>query len=160
MRHAKSSWRDAETSDHERPLNGRGRRAAPIMGELLKRRALVPDLIVTSTALRALETAKAVTGACSYEGPMEITRRLYLAEPPAYYDALTEIPAGKERVLVIGHNPGISELVFELTGEEREMPTAAIAWIELPVLELSEVDRATRGRLVDFFRPPRDEKKR
>lgn len=158
MRHAKSSWRDPETSDHDRELNGRGRRAAPFMGELLLKNRLVPDHIITSTAVRALETAKAVAAATGYEGSLEISRQLYLAEPSAYLRALEDTPAEKQRVLLVGHNPGISELLHLLTGEERDMPTAAIAQVELSLSEFAGISSEVRGELRNFWRP-RDEKK-
>ena len=158
MRHAKSSWRDSATSDHERQLNGRGRRAAPFMGELLLKNQLIPDHIITSTAVRALETAKAIAAATGYQGSLEISRQLYLAEPPVYLQAIEDAPSGKERVLLVGHNPGISELLLLLTGEERDMPTAAIAQVQLPLSEFTGIANGARGQLVNFWRP-RDEKK-
>jgi len=157
MRHAKASWREA-TADHERPLNGRGRRAAPFMGELLLKNSLVPDFVMTSTAARALDTAKAVAAAAAYDGPLEMMRQLYLAEPAAYLQALLDVPAGKQCVLVVGHNPGISDLLFLLSGEERDMPTAAIAEVRLDLSEFGAATAETRGKLVKFWRP-REERK-
>lgn len=159
MRHAKSSWSDTELSDHDRPLNKRGRRAAPWVGEFLRQQNWLPDFVVTSTAVRASETAQAVARACSYEGPMEITRRLYLSEPSAYLETLSAVPQGKQRVLLVGHNPTVSELLLQLTGEEREMTTAALAVIELDTPEFCDVKDSTRGKLVHLVRPPKEEKK-
>ena len=68
MRHAKSSWKDASLSDHDRPLNKRGRTAAPRMGELIRDQGILPDYIATSSALRARATAEAVADACGYSG--------------------------------------------------------------------------------------------
>lgn len=157
MRHAKSSWRDSGMDDHDRPLNGRGRRAAPFMGDVLRTRELVPELILCSTAVRAVETATEVIKASSFDGALEVRRGLYLAEPSAYLDALTELEAGLDRVLVIGHNPGISELLQLLTGEVIDMPTASVAHLEIDVAELSEVTERSRGRLVAFHKAPRDD---
>ena len=153
MRHAKANFADSAGLDHARTLNGRGRRAAPLMGELLGRSGFVPDHIITSTALRALETAQAVAEAVGYEGPVTLMKSLYLAEPRAYLDALLAVPARREIVLMVGHNPGISELVQLLSGEDREMPTAAIAALRLPLSEFSAVSSETRGELVQFWRP-------
>jgi phosphohistidine phosphatase len=153
MRHAKSGWDDPSLADHERPLNARGRKSAPRMGELLMQQGLVPDLIITSTARRAVDTAHAVVTSTGYDGRIEVTRRLYLAEPGTYLEVLGELEPRYERVLLVGHNPGISELVGRLTGEAVEMPTAAIARIELAVPSLSAVHGGTRGRLVDLFKP-------
>jgi phosphohistidine phosphatase len=158
MRHAKSSWRDGEQDDHERPLNGRGRRAAPFMGDLLAKQGLRPDFIITSTALRALETAKSVALAAGYGGSLEVTRSLYLAEPSVYRQSLLDVPEGRERVLLVGHNPGISEFLFALTGVERDMPTASIAQVALGLSEFSAVTAETRGELVQFWRPREEQK--
>lgn len=157
MRHAKSSWRDSAMDDHDRPLNGRGRRAAPFMGDVLRVRGLVPELILCSTAVRAVETATEVIKASSFDGALEVRRGLYLAEPSAYLDVMTELEAGLDRVLVIGHNPGISELLQLLTGEVIDMPTASVAHLELDVQALSEVSDRTPGRLVAFYKAPRDD---
>ena len=153
MRHAKSDWGDSSLADHERSLNARGRKAAPRMGLLLREQGLVPELIVTSTARRAVETTNAVVESLGYEGRVEMTRRLYLAEPAAYLDVLGELSPHYGRVLLVGHNPGISELVALLTGVSVDMPTAAVARIELATAGLHTVDTTTRGRLEDLFRP-------
>lgn len=160
MRHAKSSWRDAQLDDHDRPLSGRGRRAATYMAKLLEAEGLLPEFVLSSTAQRALETANFLVEAGGYEGPVELTRRLYLAEPSGYIDVFSEVPPGTETLLVVGHNPGISELVSELTGEYKEMPTAAVAKISLGVAEFADVTIQHQGTLSQFFRPPKEEKKR
>ncbi len=81
LRHAKSSWKDSDLADHERPLNKRGKKTAPQMGRLLSTEGLVPDLILSSTAVRARETAEAVAKSSGYEGPIELLESLYLAPP-------------------------------------------------------------------------------
>ncbi len=153
MRHAKSGWDDPTLADHDRPLNARGRKAAPRMGELLLEERLVPDLIVTSTARRAVDTAHAVVTSTKYDGRVEVTRRLYLAEPSGYFEVLSELEHDYARVLVVGHNPGISELASMLCGEDLDMPTAAIACIDFPGTRISLVNAQSRGRLLGFFRP-------
>jgi phosphohistidine phosphatase len=153
MRHAKANFADSAGQDHARTLNGRGRRAAPVMGELLGRSGVAPDYIITSTAARALETAQAVAEAVGYDGPVTLMKSLYLAEPQAYLEALLDVPARAQIVLMVGHNPGISDLVELLSGEPREMPTAAIAALELPLSEFSAISPETRGQLTQFWRP-------
>ena len=165
MRHAKSSWRDPGIDDHERPLLGKGKRAVHQMAAMLQAAGIAFDLVLCSTATRAVETANLLTEALAYKGPLELTRRLYLAEPSTYLEVLGELEDSVNRVLVIGHNPGISELVLRLTGQEVDMPTAALAHIELPVesytaLDGNVLDGTAEGRLVAFLRPSRDEKAR
>lgn len=152
MRHAKSSWDDPQVADHDRPLNARGKRAAPLMGGVLRDNRLIPDLVLTSTARRAVDTAHAVALATGYDGRIEVTRRLYLAEPDTYLDVLAEVDAKCRRVLVIGHNPGLAELVAVLSGADEAMPTAAIAHLEIPAERFSEV-RPGSATLRAVFRP-------
>lgn len=159
MRHAKSSWRDARLDDHERPLNGRGRRAAPIMARLLQERGLSPDHILTSSAVRAQDTARTVAEELGYQGPFEVTRGLYLADVKSYLTAIADLPRAAVRPLLVGHNPGISELVLTLTGTEVDMPTAAIALVELDCEEWVLPESRPAGKLAGYFRPPKDDKK-
>jgi phosphohistidine phosphatase len=91
LRHAKSSWKHPDVSDHERPLNKRGKRDAPRMGELLQDKHLVPDFIVSSTAKRAHSTAKAVAKAAGYKGDITLNQSLYAAPPTAYIDVLRDL---------------------------------------------------------------------
>ena len=84
LRHAKSDWETPDVADHDRPLNGRGKRDAPRMGRLLRDENLVPDLIISSTAKRARKTAKLVAEASGYEGEIRLAETLYLAGPEAY----------------------------------------------------------------------------
>lgn len=158
MRHAKSSWRDPGIDDHERPLVGRGQRAVSYMVEAFEESELRVSLVLSSTARRAVETANLLIAGLSFEGPLELTRRLYLAEAATYLDVLAELAPGTDDVLVIGHNPGISDLVERLTRQEVDMPTASVAKIELELNDFADIDVKTQGRLVMFSRPPREEK--
>jgi phosphohistidine phosphatase len=160
MRHAKSSWRDPGIDDHERPLVGKGRRAVSQMVSQIEGRGLRFDFVLASTAVRAVETGNLLIEGLAFKGPLEVSRRLYLAEPSVYLEVLAELDDSIDHVLVIGHNPGISELVFRLTGQEVDMPTAALAHIELPSDSYAAIDAATKGQLVAFLRPQRDEKVR
>ena len=104
LRHAKSSWKHPDVNDHDRPLNKRGKRDAPYMGELLQDKHLVPDFIISSTAKRARSTAKAVAKAAGYEGDIALNQSLYAAAPTAYIDALHDLSNEYARVLMVGHN--------------------------------------------------------
>ena len=111
MRHAKSSWKDSHLPDQARPLNKRGQKDAPRMGKLLKESGLIPQRIYSSTAERARQTAVAVAEKLGYGGEIIYLDALYLAEPSAIVDVLKSVPDGIECVLVIGHNPGMEQLV-------------------------------------------------
>ncbi len=111
LRYAKSSCKDPDLTDHDRPLNKRGKGDAPRMGGLLRREHLVPDTIISSSAVRARATAEAVAKASGYKGEIISNSSLYGAEPQAYIDVLHEISDDHARALIIGHNPGLEELV-------------------------------------------------
>src|SRR5512140_3350636 len=131
MRHAKSSWKEPEISDFDRPLNKRGKRTAPHMGELLLEKELVPQLILSSNAVRARQTAEYTAAACGFTGDITYLHSLYLAEPAAYLDALAQVPDAIERVMVIGHNPGLEGLLQILSGRIEAMPTGTIAYLAM-----------------------------
>src|SRR5437763_250008 len=126
MRHAKSSWKDESLDDYDRPLNKRGKREAPRMGEFLREQNLVPDCIVASSARRAGKTAQCVALAAAFRGEIRLTGELYMASPRKVLEILAQTPETCNTLLLIGHNPGLEELLEQLTGQHRALPTAAV----------------------------------
>ena len=153
LRHAKSSWKDPGLDDHDRPLNGRGRKTAPRMGTLLRERDLVPEHILSSTALRARRTAELAAEAAGFTGTLELAPDLYLAGPERAVRLLHDVPDRFRRVMLVGHNPGLQELVELLTGCAERFPTAALARIELPAGAWAEVPAGRCGVLEGLWRP-------
>jgi phosphohistidine phosphatase len=153
LRHAKASRDDEALPDHDRPLTKRGLKAAQRMGELLREQQLSPDLVLSSTATRARSTAEIAAREVNVGVNVTLLPELYLAEPPAYLDALKRLEQSVNRVLVVGHNPGIETLLYRLTGEAEHMPTAALAVCDLAIDSWSELGPETRGTLVRVFRP-------
>lgn len=153
MRHAKSSWKDSELADHERPLNKRGRADAPRMGQVLCDRELIPQRILCSSALRARQTAEEVVKTTGFQGEIAYLDRLYMAEADEYLAALRELPDTIERVMVIGHNPGLETVLQILSGRIESLPTAVIAHLVLPIRQWAEISTETGGELVEIWRP-------
>jgi phosphohistidine phosphatase len=153
MRHAKSSWDDASLSDYDRPLNKRGKRDAPRMGRLIFQQDLVPQLIITSSAKRARKTAVATAESARYDGQIEATRDFYHAGAITYIEHLNGLADDFSRVMVVGHNPGMEELVEELTGLWERMPTAAVAVIELDINQWSSLTDNIVGKLLNLWTP-------
>ncbi len=153
LRHAKSSWKDEALSDHDRPLNKRGKRDAPRMRELVREKGLTPDLILSSTARRALATAEAAAETCGYDGDVRGLHGLYSFGPEPYLAALIGLPDHCECVMLVGHNPAMEELLEVLTGEYLRFPTAALAHVELPVDHWQDLDEEIEGKLIDLWRP-------
>jgi phosphohistidine phosphatase len=140
LRHAKSSWKHPELADHDRPLNKRGKRDTPLMGRLLKREDLVPEIIISSTATRARSTAEAVSKASSYKGEIVLNKSLYPARPEAYFGVMHDLSDEYARALIVGHNPGLEELVEMLTGEIHLMSTCSLAHVKFRVDKWSDID--------------------
>jgi phosphohistidine phosphatase len=153
LRHAKSSWDDPGLDDHDRPLNKRGRRDAPRMGRLLLEEKLVPDEILCSTAARARETAEEVKEASGFAGDVRFSRTLYLAGSREILAAVRTVAPAAGTAMVIGHNPGIEELLDALTGAGKHLSTAALARIALPVERWRDIGSRTSGTLVHLWRP-------
>lgn len=153
MRHAKSDWKDTDIKDIDRPLNKRGLKNAPRMGELLKEAELVPQLIMCSSALRAHQTADAIIEKTGFMGKIEYLDAFYMAEPQVYLDAIHALPDDYERVMLIGHNPGLEATMQILTGQVEGLPTAAIAYLTFPIAHWWEINENTRGDLQELWRP-------
>ena len=114
LRHAKSDWGDASLRDFDRPLNERGRKAAKALGKELRKRDLKPDLVLASPALRANQTLQRVQD--GYGTAFDVTEdeRIYLADADALVDAIRHVPDDSKRLMIVGHNPGLQELVLAL----------------------------------------------
>ncbi|MBP6789271.1 MAG: histidine phosphatase family protein, partial [Candidatus Promineofilum sp.] len=148
LRHAKSSWEDGNLADFDRSLNARGRSDAPRMGRLLAQYELTPDLIVTSAARRAATTAELIALAAEYAGDIQYTNELYLADPETFLDVARDTADGVARLMLVGHNPGIEELVSNLAGREERMPTAALACFRLAIEHWRELNDETAAELL------------
>jgi phosphohistidine phosphatase len=154
LRHAKSSWKDPGLADHDRPLNKRGKKDAPVMGKLIKKRKLTPDWILSSTAVRARKTAEAAAEDSKFSGKVQFDEDLYLAGAVTIVEILqNSAPESAKRIMIVGHNPGFEELVGMLTGQKELFPTAALAQIELPIERWGELTPGTKGKLIHLWRP-------
>ena len=152
LRHAKSSWESSELSDFDRPLNARGLETAPFMGNIIKDNAFKIDLIVSSPAKRAQQTALLVKKTANINGEIEYDDRIYEASPRRLLEVVAEIDEKHDSALLVGHNPGFEGLVHLLTGEIQPMPTAALAVIDLTIERWNEIN-AHCGSLRKMLRP-------
>jgi phosphohistidine phosphatase len=153
MRHAKSSWKDTKLKDRERPLNKRGKKNAKQMGDLLKEKELCPQLILGSPALRARQTAEAVAANCGYTGEISFKDGLYMAEAEDVIKILRKLEDNLERVIVIGHNPGLESLLPLLSHQILSLPTGSIAYLSLPISTWKELDKDTDAELIELWKP-------
>lgn len=153
LRHAKSSWKDPGMTDHDRPLNTRGKHDAPRIGQLLSDQGLQPDLILSSTAKRARSTAKRVVEGGRWSCSPQLLDELYLASADTYIEVLRQQPDAYERILVVGHNPGLEDLVLQLTATNLTLPTAALVQVEFEIDTWFEMPNHGRGKLVAHWEP-------
>src|SRR5262245_52771885 len=116
LRHAKSSWKHTELTDHDRPLKKPGRQAAKRMGQLLRELDLVPQHILTSTATRACDTARLAAGGMKYNDQIESVGALYHAQPTTFVAVVSHVPERFQRLLLVGHNPGLEDWLARLIG--------------------------------------------
>jgi phosphohistidine phosphatase len=161
LRHAKSGWDDPDLADHDRPLDLRGERAALVMGRYLAQRRFIPDLILCSTARRAVDTSTLVISQWSTRPAIECDRTLYLTGEKRVLQRLGQVADSVRAVLVIGHNPDLHDLVVALArrGDQERLadlaakfPTAAFAAIKLPLEHWSDIV-SVAGTLINYTVP-------
>ncbi len=139
--------------DFDRPLNNRGQNDAPWMGRVIAANQLLPEKVLCSPALRARTTAEAALEAAGFPGEIEFRPELYLAAPQNYIEALKEVGDSANRVMIVGHNPGLEELLTKLVGHFEHLPTAALAEVELPIDDWKDLSLETPGKLRHLWRP-------
>lgn len=153
VRHAKSSWKQAGLSDFERPLNRRGERDAPAMGRHLASIGLVPDVIVSSPAVRALATARALADALGRAPVLVEEPAVYAADAAELLHVVRAIGTEVEHAFLVGHNPGMAELLDALTGATPEkFVTCGVAVVELDAASWRRTAPGV-GKLVRFMAP-------
>jgi phosphohistidine phosphatase len=153
MRHAKSDWSAEYGADHDRPLNDRGVRSARAMGRVLTEDGIAPDLIITSTAVRARDTARFAAEAGSWDCDIILEPRLYGSGADMVMRVAAEAPL-VERLMLVGHQPTWAIVVSVLTGDRVDMKTATVVSITCEVDDWADLS-STRGT-VDAVYQPRD----
>lgn len=161
-RHAKSDWHDARARDFDRPLNKRGRKGAELMGRHIAEHGIGWERMVASPAVRVAETIELGAKATGRTPPVIWDRRIYLASSATLLDLIHEQEGDPASILMIGHNPGLEDLIFDLVPDdgssplrdivEEKFPTAAYAVLELDADSWADV-REGSGRLVHLIRP-------
>jgi phosphohistidine phosphatase len=161
LRHAKSSWKDRELDDFDRPLNGRGRKAARRMGREISERGMHFDFVLASPAARVRETIDGVSEHCRLNAPMHFEPRIYMARVAELIELIRAIPDGANSALLVGHNTSAERLVAKLSADddtglrgrvEEKFPTAALAAIEMPIERWKDLEPEC-GQLVALIYP-------
>src|ERR1043165_4364395 len=147
VRHAKSSWANPLQSDFDRPLNERGEHDAPMMGERLKKAGIIPDLIISSTAKRASQTAKKVAKGVGYDtDKIEWREDLYHCVPSVFEELIYDVDDSVNTLFIVAHNPGISEFAASLDDKKaiHHMPTCAVAGFAADIERWTDFSLATK----------------
>ena len=162
FRHAKSDWQDPRARDFDRPLNARGRKGAGVMGRHVKDHGVRWERMVSSPAIRCAETIEIACQAAGQPVAVQWDRRIYLASSVTLADLLREQAGDPASILMVGHNPGLEDLIFDLVPDdgssplrdvvEEKFPTASFAVLELDIDKWSDLkDRC--AKLVHLTRP-------
>jgi phosphohistidine phosphatase len=151
LRHAKSSWKDPGLADFERPLNDRGRKAAEIIGRFIAKENVAIDLVISSPAVRARQTAELALRYAKRSPELRFDQRIYEASPTRLLEIVSQIEDNRNAVLLIGHNPGMEELLALLVGGEQQMSTASLAKVSLSSKKWDKV-MAGKGTLDSFVK--------
>jgi phosphohistidine phosphatase len=153
LRHGKSSWQNTGLADHDRPLKKRGKRDANKIGELIKNEGIIPDVVLSSTAKRARDTAKLVFDAIGDDGNIKLHSSLYHGDSEDYISVISSVEKDCQIIMVVGHNPGLEELLDDLTEVNEWMPTACLAQVELIIDSWCDLPKYSDGKLVNFWLP-------
>lgn len=152
LRHAKSSWDNPILADFERPLNERGQKTADFMGKFIEKNDFLPELIISSPATRAKETANIVKKSANLQTDIKFEENIYEASLQTLVRIVSELNEKLQSVMLVGHNPGFENLVKFLTGAIQSLPTAGLAIIDLDVSKWSEIEENC-GVLQKLIRP-------
>ena len=159
LRHAKSSWDDPALDDFNRPLNDRGWKAARRLGRELKQRGLKFDLVLSSTAARTRETIDGVQEHYAFDAPITFEQQLYGASAETLLTMVRRLSEAVTAPLIVGHNPGLEQLIRELTHDDSrgfrervagKFPAGALAIIELPAKRWAQVEPGS-GEIVELI---------
>ena len=159
MRHAKSSWKDPGLTDHERPLKKRGRKDAKRMAKIIEEKDLYPDLILSSSAVRAVETVEVLVEHLGYENEIIYSDALYMGEPSDFIEALKTLDSDIEKVMIVAHNPGLEAYLQIIDGEIESLPTSGLGHLVLSLEDWRELSFETMGKMVSIWTPKKLEGK-
>ena len=155
IRHAKSSWKDMWLDDFERPLNKRGKLNAPFMGSVLKKQNVMPDIIISSPALRAKTTAKIIAKKVKYSKKIVFNEDVYESSPSKLHKILTKIDDKHSIAFLFGHNPELNMLAENYVDFDENIVTCGVVEIEFDCKRWIDIGRKN-ARLISFDYPKKD----
>ncbi len=154
IRHAKSSWKNSLLSDFDRPLNRRGKLSAPFMGEKLKEKKVLPDIIISSPALRAKTTAEIIAKEVKYSKNIIFKQDIYDIGESAIHKILKKLDDKNSIIFLFGHNPDLNMLAEDYVGFDKNIPTCGIVQIEFNCKKWKDIS-AQNAKFISFDYPKR-----
>lgn len=152
-RHAKTEERKGDMKDFDRTLIERGQKDAKKIGKTLKEKSIMPDLIISSSAKRAVETTSVTAKSLDYFGTIEEREELYSTDPVTYYDVIASVADTINTLMIVGHNPEIEEFLEDITGYPVEAKTANLFRMSLPISHWSEVVGLSKVDIEERIKP-------
>jgi phosphohistidine phosphatase len=156
IRHGKSDWSDDSLNDFDRPLNKRGFKNVPFMAKLLKKKDVKPDFILSSPAKRALETAQIIAKKVGYKKTISTNPDIYEAESKTLEKIIGDIDDKKKIVFLIGHNPGLSDLISILSKMDKDIPTCAVIEIDFDTNSWKKISKKN-SKIISYEYPKKYE---
>jgi phosphohistidine phosphatase len=153
LRHAKSSWDHPALTDFERPLKKRGRKDIKLIAKVINENDLYPNLILSSSAKRTVETVEVLVDSLQYENEIIYSDALYMGEPDDFIAVLSDLDNDIESVMIVAHNPGLETYLQIIGGEIEAMPTAALAYTVLNLEDWRDISFDTVGKMNGYWTP-------
>ena len=153
-RHAKSSWKDTDLFDYERPLNKRGKKDAPKIGKILYSKGVLPDLIISSPAKRARKTARLLAKKINYPKENIVEEKaIYEASISDLLNIIEQFNDSLQKVMIVGHNPSFTALANYLSPKYFDnIPTIGVVAISFPCSSWKEIERNS-GKVIFYEYP-------
>ncbi len=140
IRHAKSSWKNLDLDDFDRPLNKRGKHDAPMMGKRLRKKKIMPDLILSSPAKRAKMTVKSIAKKVHYDKKIVFEKSIYEADEHILQSIVKTIDDKYNITFLIGHNPGLNDLIESYVSFDENLPTCGVVCIRFTCKHWSDTN--------------------
>ncbi|MCK5110576.1 MAG: histidine phosphatase family protein [Arcobacteraceae bacterium] len=154
IRHAKSSWKDLTLNDFDRPLNKRGKLNAPLMGDILKDKNIVPNMIISSPAKRAKTTAKIIADKINFSKSIIFDKNIYEASIHNLHRIITKVDDENNILFLFGHNPSLNMLVESFVDFDENIPTCGVVEIEFNCDKWMDISQKN-AKLISFDYPKR-----
>ena len=151
LRHSKSDKDQPNLADHDRPLNDKGLKDAAQVGKMMIEKGVKPDVILCSSAKRAADTAQLASKAAGYQGKIQTNRKLYKASQDTFLDIIQSTPQDIQALMLVGHNPELEDLVFNLTSKAVEIPTSGLIGFEFPIASWKDINYTQRRGKCRFY---------